>query len=348
MVLFSILASMLFSCRLHEEYMESEDCANCSIHGEDSRVGLEDVDLSDPKMVDVVRSIGGLVDKNLIDKESTTIRELHGHRNLCPEIKFLDLPKTYKECSCVLVSNQHVVTAAHCILPDFCDSNVIAFDEYADSGELLNANGSIFECERVLFNGWPNYDGQNVDTEGHSKDDFALLKLKVPASDRPHVKIDWSPFEAGTEVAFLGHQGGLPLIYSEGSIKSTQESQSWVDEVREEYSDSELQFVLDFLQSEGEGMIPYDAPILGGDSGGLLFKKDNPFEALGIHSSAVEFLYGEWIAPDHLTFYYSETKGCYDVKNCKNDDLGCPSYNRAVPFSKYKDVFEEFGVINTP
>jgi hypothetical protein len=179
---------------------------------------------------------------------------------LCRDETFADQPQVHAaNCSAVLVSEDVLLTAAHCADPfgdadTWCNSQVFLFGMTGQTirSRNLPTDRHMYRCAQVLET------GDYPDT-GNLNGDWMLIQLERPVhSDFPPVnwRTSGGP-SVRSSVHAVGHPQGLPALQSDGEV-------TYVDARRRG-----VQTNLD---------------IFGGNSGGGVFNSDNELEGVMVTS----------------------------------------------------------------
>jgi MYXO-CTERM domain-containing protein len=144
-----------------------------------------------------------------------SVPSLGVQHGLCPDELFVDQPVA-AVCSGVLIDDDLVLTAGHCIdsrMP--CDRYAYVFNYHLDDPTHLAVirDEDVYSCARVVSEGMP--------VRGDYTPDFAVVQLDrpvegahVPALVRPA-----TPLDQGESLAMIGFGSGLPAkIDTGGSV----------------------------------------------------------------------------------------------------------------------------------
>ena len=133
--------------------------------------------------------------------------------NLCADEAFATQPAA-ATCSGVLVDDQLVLTAGHCVNEDAtCDDRLVVFD-YAisdpDRAVTLD-DGAIYRCKSIPLR------SDGVDPSG-GRHDYAFVELDRPVSParRPVTRGPADP-PLGSALAVIGYPSGLPVKIDAGA-----------------------------------------------------------------------------------------------------------------------------------
>lgn len=139
--------------------------------------------------------------------------------SLCPDEAFVDQPSV-GTCSGVLVDNDLVLTAGHCIdeIPCRDQSWVLGWHRHVD-GSTPASPDQVRRCASVLASSY-------TDTE-----DYALVRLDSPVAGRPAL-IARGGGEVGDRVDVSGHPYGLPMkVEVDAPVTSTPNSTQFLARV---------------------------------------------------------------------------------------------------------------------
>jgi hypothetical protein len=133
-------------------------------------------------------------------------------RGLCADEKFGNQP-TAAACSGVLIDDDLVLTAGHCIDDHTpCDTYNYVFNYYLSEPNFLEAirDEDVYSCARVVSQGNPS--------SGSYTPDFTVIQLDRPV-EGPHAPVSIRParpLEIGESLAMIGFGSGLPAKIDTG------------------------------------------------------------------------------------------------------------------------------------
>ena len=214
-----LLLGLAIGCGSSEEVFAGELTAPV-VYGEDDRV--EVFNHPDADLRSIAReSIVALIPTFRIERDpdgtyalyTESLGELHG---LCSDELFANQPAA-AVCSGVLIDDDLVLTAGHCIeSPMTCDGYAYVFNYHLDDPTHLAVirDEDVYSCARVVSEGLPLLVGDYTP-------DFAVVQLDrpvegahVPALVRPA-----TPLDQGESLAMIGFGSGLPAkIDTGGSV----------------------------------------------------------------------------------------------------------------------------------
>jgi len=126
--------------------------------------------------------------------------------NFCSESNFSH-EQLIANCSSVLVGEDLVATAAHCLEKSLnmgCDDYLIVFDyisRVSNQESFSSHKDSVYSCKEVLY-----YD---FDTSFSTGEDIALIRLDRKVSNRKPVKIVLEKVKKDTKIFMVGHPLGI-------------------------------------------------------------------------------------------------------------------------------------------
>ncbi|MGB8329128.1 MAG: serine protease [Polyangiales bacterium] len=186
------------------------------VYGSDDRVEVFDHPDSELRRI-AQESIVALVPSFRVNREADGSYSLYTQslaelRGLCSDQRFGNQP-TAASCSGVLIDDDLVLTAGHCIDAHTpCDSYAFVFNYFLDEPDRLAAirDEDVYSCARVVSQGAPNRNDLTPD--------FAVVQLDrpvqgihAPASIRPA-----TPLSENEPLAMIGFGSGLPAKIDTG------------------------------------------------------------------------------------------------------------------------------------
>jgi len=121
----------------------------------------------------------------------------------------------WSNCSGVLVSEDLVLTAAHCANQTNCADLTFAFDFLSnqDVEKIQRDDRKQYKCKQIVYSRY----SQDKSTPF----DLALVQLDRRVLDRKPVKLQSTELRVGEKVFALGHPLGSPLKIQEGFVPTT-------------------------------------------------------------------------------------------------------------------------------
>ena len=211
----ALLASLVLGCGSPEERFVGELTAPV-VYGDDDRV--EVYNHPNDQLGRIAReSIVALIPSFRIDRQvdgtyglyTESLGELRG---LCADEKFGNQP-TAAACSGVLIDDDLVLTAGHCIDDHTpCDTYNYVFNYYLSEPNFLEAirDEDVYSCARVVSQGNPS--------SGSYTPDFTVIQLDRSV-EGPHAPVSIRParpLEIGESLAMIGFGSGLPAKIDTG------------------------------------------------------------------------------------------------------------------------------------
>ena len=183
------------------------------IYGKDDREDV--VNVFDNLLVDKSRSTAGMFSSSALSLQSNGFYKVIGktlvERGWCSSERFSN-QITAPTCSGFLIAPDVLVTAGHCVNRSAdCKNYKWAFDYKiaapSDITTMIPKN-SVYSCKAIIAT-------VNSST---TKDDYAMIRLDRPVTDRPALEIRTSGKIAdGAAIVLIGHPKGLPIKIAGGS-----------------------------------------------------------------------------------------------------------------------------------
>lgn len=183
------------------------------VYGQDDREELYQVE--DPVLREIARSsVAALIESVKVHRlASGDVRiaptSLKDSYQLCDGERFVEQPAA-ATCSGVLIDEDLVITAGHCVETDEdCKKYSFVFDyAYGAEGELEDVSASdVYGCRRLVAR-----------TFTETKIDFAIVQLDRVPSARAPLPVRRGAMVATTPVVAMGFTSGLPLKVDRGAV----------------------------------------------------------------------------------------------------------------------------------
>lgn len=189
------------------------------VYGKDSREEIAQI--QDPHILANSRSSVALVDVKLIHNEDDNSVTLSGpplttEFSLCPDQKYAR-QQSIANCSGVLISPRHVLTAGHCLEGKTCSQYKMIFDFHQDSEHDASETKSyriphsqVYSCKKIIA---------HIEGAELSQQDYTIVELDRPVLDREPAKIARHTLQKSDHIYALGYPLGVALKYVHGQIR---------------------------------------------------------------------------------------------------------------------------------
>jgi V8-like Glu-specific endopeptidase len=187
------------------------------IYGYDSRRDVYAVDRPELVRLALDSMVAFMSAEHLVENADGTVAitadTLAASNNLCPGEAFASQPAA-ATCSGVLVDDQLVLTAGHCIPDDAtCDDErlVFGYAVTAPAGGIALDSEAIYRCKSIPLR------RHIVDAEGR-RWDYGFIELDRPVGAARHpVTIASEPPSIGSPLTVIGTPSGLPVKVDDGA-----------------------------------------------------------------------------------------------------------------------------------
>lgn len=178
---------------------------------------------------------------------------LSSSMSVCKEERFSDQPNP-GNCSGFLVAPDLVVTAGHCIYLRGEENGELGCSDYSyvfdfHKGKIeegLISKDKVYSCKKVL----------NIKLDGASKQDFALIQLDRPVTDRAPVKFRTEgKVEAGAPLVVIGAPSGLPTKIAGGAVVNDNDNEVYFEANLDTFGGNSGSAVFNSDTGEVEGIL---------------------------------------------------------------------------------------------
>lgn len=194
------------------------------IYGEDNRIDVFESRKS--RLVELSKSTAAMIAATDLRNVTNGLVKIGGKslqgRGMCAKERFAKQP-TAANCSGFLVSDKYLVTAGHCIENEIdCKNYKWVFDYKVDHSEQATVDvetNSIYSCAKII----------ERSLDGATKDDYALIELDRPVTDREPLKFRQrgKPL-LNAPVVVIGHPTGLPTKIADGANVRTHQDKYFI------------------------------------------------------------------------------------------------------------------------
>ncbi len=225
------------------------------IYQEDDRIEVEEASATLQTLA--AATVTQIKTANLSVEDENTFKfkslPISSTMNLCKEERFSDQPNP-GNCSGFLVAPDLVVTAGHCIYLRGEENGELGCTDYSyvfdfhkgkiDDGLISKEN--VYSCKKVL----------NIKLDGATKNDFALIQLDRPVTDRAPVKFRTEgKVESGAPLVVIGAPSGLPTKIAGGAAVKDNSDEVYFEANLDTFGGNSGSAVFNATTGEVEGIL---------------------------------------------------------------------------------------------
>jgi V8-like Glu-specific endopeptidase len=181
-----------------------------AIYDEDDRKDL--FEITDPKLKKVATAMAYQIEFVELsgwtfNRFWTRVMEPFQQRGICEDEKFAKQLSMRNNCTAILVSPKHLLTAGNCITDHYCSNDLywFMFDYSLKNGgpfDVKHHNDNFFRCDKIVKRVF----------DPNTATSFTLMELKKTVKGVTPMKYRKSgSLELNEELIVMGHPRGLPL-----------------------------------------------------------------------------------------------------------------------------------------
>jgi len=242
------------------------------VYGPDGRIEL--MDFKNPRITELARSVGAIVDSELIDRDlgksyyymNFWVNTVQYDMRLCEGERFGEQP-SLSNCTTFLISEDLMVTAGHCLhsssREDRCAKTKVVFG-YALQGQDEDAFhhtfdvDDVYSCKEIVY---AHYVPTNKRVKGEYEIDYAVFRLDRPVVGRAPLKMRMAGAVSNDADLFLiGHPWGTPMKIAVGGSVLDNQTGSYFSTNLDAFSSNSGSPVFDFQTGIVEGILVRGKP----------------------------------------------------------------------------------------